>query len=178
MERTISLSQSLCGLYDQQIQHTLAYLMDQPPQAWDAVPIDSDVMFLGTRVNKITISGLVRHLVEAETHWLRSLPNLDDGQDIGFPVGGTIPQDVNGSALIEAVQAAHQQNTNLLSSLSEADLDKTVLFAGRTYSALRFVVTIIGHHGFHLGQIDLLLRQQGIEPPEYMEWPNDETLIG
>lgn len=61
------------SLYDQQGLHTMAYLQTLRPADWQAVPLHSDTLFLGSRVNTITIGTLARHIISAERNWMQAL---------------------------------------------------------------------------------------------------------
>lgn len=167
------------SLFDQQVVHTWDYLEPLRPEAWQAIPADSQALFLGSRINKITIGALTRHLIHAESHWIAQLR--------AAPAGGTIPlpgradalaEIADGAPLIEAYRSSHAKNLQALREFAPADLAKAVVFTDRRYTVMGFLWSLFGHHAYHLGQIDLLLRQQGIEAPEYMEWPETGRVLG
>lgn len=164
------------SLYDQQGLHTMAYLQALRPADWQAVPVHSDALFLGSRVNTITIGALVRHLIGAERNWMQAL--LQGAGDIAPPKpDAELARTPDGESLIVAYQAAHQARLQDLGALREADLDRQLRFAGRRYTAMGLLWALYSHHAYHLGQIDLLMRQQGLLAPEYMEWPETERVI-
>lgn len=166
-------------LFDQLFEHTLNYVARVDDAGYAVVPIDSPVMFLGTRVNTINIGGLVRHLMLAEAHWFDSLATAQDGAVIPFPSNAAVLAGVsNGAPLIERYRQSYAEARPKVAQLTDADLEKTVSFAKRSYTGMGLLWSIHGHHGFHVGQLDLLMRQQGIEPPEYMEWPKAQGIVG
>lgn len=57
-------------------------------------------------------------------------------------------------------------------------LQRIETIISETYTVMGFLWITFGHHSYHLGQVDMLMRQNGIYPAEYMEWPNTSTLIG
>lgn len=167
------------SLFDQQVVHTWEYLEPLHPEQWSAIPRDSEALFLGARVNKITISALARHLIHAEQHWIEQLHAI--------PAGGTIPLPgradalagiADGAALIMAYREGHGRSLSALRKFTPAGLAKEILFTGRRYTGMGFLWSLFGHHAYHLGQMDLLLRQQDIEAPEYMEWPETRLVLG
>ncbi|MEW6611798.1 MAG: DinB family protein [Pseudomonadota bacterium] len=164
------------SLYDQQGLHTMAYLQTLRPADWQAVPLHSDTLFLGSRVNTITIGALARHLISAERNWMQAL--LQGASDIAPPKpDAELARTPDGEPLIAAYRAAHQARLQDLAALREADLDRQLRFAGRRYTAMGLLWALYSHHAYHLGQIDLLMRQQGLLAPEYMEWPETERVI-
>jgi uncharacterized damage-inducible protein DinB len=167
------------SLFDQLIEQTLAFVRRINNNAYSAIPVDTDVLFLGTRVNKITIGALLRHLILAETHWFKTLPSLEENAVIPFPQNASLLEGIqDGQPLLDTYRSTYANSRQLLSSLSFSELNKQVSFAGRHYTVMGFLWTILGHHSFHLGQIDLILRQQNITPPEYMEWSETMRVLG
>lgn len=84
----------------------------------------------------------------------------------------------DGQELVEKYKEVFAKGFEILKTYTEEDLNKTVSFMGRKYTVMAFLWITFGHHSYHLGQVDMLMRQNGIYPAEYMEWPNTSTLIG
>lgn len=167
------------SLFDQQVIHTFDYLDMLSDTQWNAIPIDSETLFLGTRVNKITIGALTRHLANAESHWFRQLASLPALATMPLPGKSESLEDVSdGVALIDAYRAIHTTNLESLHALTPLDLEKEFVFTGRRYTGIGFLWSVLGHHAYHLGQIDLLMRQQGLAAPEYMEWQETGRVLG
>jgi uncharacterized damage-inducible protein DinB len=164
-------------LFRQQLSHTNDFLAVLRPEDWRAVPRDSDTLFLGTRVRRITIGALVGHLITAEENWLGELHAVSEGGDIPIPRAealDALPQD---ERLAETYRAAINRISGLAEQLTEADLKKTVTFGGRRYTGMGLLWAVLAHHSFHLGQIDLVMRQQGRGAPEFMEWPETAGIV-
>jgi len=168
------------SLFDQLIEHTFDYAnLISKDAAYSVIPIDSDVNFLGTRVNSITIGALVRHLILAESHWIGQILEIENGGTIPFPDNTSYLDNVaDGQALMDAYGRSCRKMRKQLVSFDSGMLEKTFKFAGRNYTGMGMLWSIHAHHAFHLGQMDLLMRQQNIEPCEYMEWPEVRELIG
>ena len=169
------------SLFNQEVVHTFDYLAMLDDAHWSAIPKDSDALFLGSRVNKITIGALTRHLMNAESHWFGQIAPLAAGGAMPLPssAGAAQKQDVaEGPWLIDAYKTAHAGNLDKLHALTPVVLEKEILFTGRRYTGIGFLWSILGHHAYHLGQIDLLMRQSGMIAPEYMEWPETGKLLG
>ena len=97
--------QRFLNLFDQLMEQTFAYLKRVDTPAYASVPVDSDVMFLGTRVSKINIGGLVRHLILAEPHWFESLSSISDGDIIPLPGNPSLFEGVgDGQPLVEGYE--------------------------------------------------------------------------
>lgn len=168
-----------CSLFNQEVLHTFDYLRAIDEAQWRGIPSDSEALYLGTRVNKITIGALARHLATAESHWISELPLI--------PPNGTMPL-AEKDPVIEAVKTVpsfigvyedrHQKNMTRLRDLGPTDIEKPLVFTHRHYTGMGFLWSILGHHAYHLGQMDLLMRQQDVLAPEYMEWQETEQLLG
>lgn len=171
--------QRFLNLFDQLMEHTFEYLERVDTPAYASVPVDSDVMFLGTRANKTNIGGLVRHLLLAERHWFESLSSADDGVTIPLPGNSSLLEGVgDGQPLVETCRSAYARCRPLLEKLTEIELNKRVSFVDRHYTVMALLWTVLGHHNFYRGQVDLVMRQENIQPPEYMEWPEVARVLG
>ena len=84
-------------LHEQLYLQTLNILKDVDEDTYNSIPIDNDVMYLGKRVNKITIGGLLRHLILAENHWIISMKEAADGTVIEKPANASIIEDITDS---------------------------------------------------------------------------------
>ena len=166
-------------LFSTRIRHIFDYLALLEPSQWTGIPADSEALFLGRRIPKIPISALVRHLIHTERTWI--------GQIGSFPPGATIPLPgppagldtiSDGKDLVEAYRSRHADNLAALARLSPDTLQKEVIFVDRRYTGMGFLWSVLGHHAYHLGQIDLTMRQQGTEAPEFMEWPETSRIVG
>ena len=54
--------------------------------------------------------------------------------------------------------------------LSQAQLDKQVVWAGRTWTVMGFLWGAYAHRAFHIGNIDIYLRQADVVAPEFFEF--------
>ena len=168
-----------CSLFDQEIRHTFDYLSLLEPGHWTGIPANSDALFLGSRIQKITVSALVRHLMHTEKTWIGRLETLAPGGVLplpGPPAG--LDTIADGKDLVEAYRHLHADNLAALARLSPETLTKELVFVDRRYTGMGFLWSVLGHHAYHLGQIDLVMRQQGTEAPEFMEWPETSRIVG
>ncbi|MFZ1805633.1 MAG: DinB family protein [Cyclobacteriaceae bacterium] len=159
------------SLFIQQSIHTVDYLNMLKEEHWITIPRDSESLFLGMRVNKITIGTLVRHFIIAEQNWIKAVAELPNGSVIPIPGNAALLEKVKeGKELIAFYLDALEENKKTLSSLKADDLEKEFTFAGRHYSGMGILWAMFGHHAYHLGQLDLIMRQSNLIAPEYMEW--------
>ena len=168
-----------CSLFEQEVLHTFDYLEELSMAQWTAIPVDSDALYLGTRIQKITISALVRHLLHTERFWIDAIDSLPPNATIPLPGRPSDLENVpDGEPLVLSYRKSFSENLLRLQSLSSETLEKEIAFVDRKYTVMGFLWSILGHHAYHLGQIDLVMRQQGMQAPEYMEWPEKGKVLG
>lgn len=166
------------SLFEQQANLSLSILETVPIPLWTALPADADTNYLGTRIQKITVDALVRHMCLAETGWIEKLPLLVEGAAMPPPLGSTrLERIAPGPELVAAYRNFLVHNLQAVAALSSDDLAKTFTFVGRRYTVQGFLWAIYGHHCYHFGQADLLLRQQGFLPGEFLEYAQTEAII-
>lgn len=166
------------ALFEQQALLSLSILDTVPLPLWTALPADSDTNYLGTRVHKITVDALVRHMCLAETGWIEQLPLLEPGAAMPPPMGSTRLDGIaSGPELVAAYRRWLAHNLQAVAALDEVTLVKEVTFVGRRYTVQGFLWAIYGHHCYHFGQADLLLRQQGFLPGEFLEYAQTGRVI-
>lgn len=166
------------SLFNQQVLHTLNTLETVPAALWQAVPADSSTNYLGARVNRITIEALLKHLCEAEQHWTKSFAAIQQGQKMPPPAGGSLEGDVKpGLELIGQYRVIHKFNLARIQELGAERLKTEFFFAERRFTMMGFLWAMYGHHSYHFGQIDLLLRQQDHLPPEFLEYPERTKVV-
>ena len=62
-------------LFQRMVDHTDAWIAKTPQDKLDWVPIQTSAMRFGDRVSRVTIAGLIAHIVVGEDHWAHSLPS-------------------------------------------------------------------------------------------------------
>lgn len=166
------------SLFNQQATLSLDVLENIPAQLWTTIPTDSDTNYLGQRIQRITIEALVGHMMRAEDFWVRTLSQIQPGEEMVPPVGiKTLDLERAGAPLVGQYRSVLAHNLATLRSLPESQLATRFSFIGRHYTVQGFLWAMHAHHSYHFGQVDLLLRQQGHLPPEFLELPERERLI-
>lgn len=145
------------------------FLKEVRESQFQFVPVESDANYLGNRVRSITIENVLRHILIAEAHWFEVLSNPQFTEEISFP-----PNVVSDSkfSLDDAEMFYKKQvlpQLERVKDLEDCELERIVEFNHHKYSKMGFLWTMLTHQTYHLGQIDLLMRQQNIVAPEFME---------
>jgi uncharacterized damage-inducible protein DinB len=167
------------SMFEHQFHHTFTFLASLGPDDWTRVPIDNDVMFLGTRVSRINIMNLLGHLLMTEADWFTKLPATADLTDLAFQQDFSLTADLaDGQDLIARFRASHDATIASLDALTPGQLNNRIRFAGRWLTVMGFLWFVFAHHSFHLGQIELLVRQNGHMAPEFLEWSETKRVVG
>ena len=155
-------------MWDRSIHRFETIIGQVTKEAYRTVPIPGDTNYLGDRVGEIMIDTLVRHLVVAERHWFRFVLDCEEGAVVPKPEGIVAKAELSynqaGDFYRKEVGAAFEA----LKQIDRSQLEKRVSWDGCTYTVMGFLWTILTHHTYHLGQIDLLMRQQGIYPHDIL----------
>ena len=104
------------------MQNTLIYLKQiENIEYFVSLPKDSEQLFLGSRVNKINISALIRHLIIAETYWINFISKLTN-EATKMPMPKASEKILNiedGNELVSLFEKSYKKNYNKLLSLSD-----------------------------------------------------------
>lgn len=164
--------QQFATLFDQLAQYTEAWLDKMPADKFDWAPIENASMKFGDRVSRITVKGLIIHTCIGERHWLTHIPTVPDGGVIDLP-NKALEERFNAAAdWREVARAMHRENMQSIQALQPADLNKKVVFAGRTFTGLGMLWAMYAHRAFHLGNIDIYLRQSDHIAPDFFQFPS------
>jgi hypothetical protein len=99
-----------------------------------------------------SIGNLILHLNGNVGQWLvASFKRLDDHRD--RPAEFRERQLIAASALLEKLGTTMKEASEVLASLSEADLLTTFEIQGYTFTGLHAVYQVVEHFGLHYGQI-------------------------
>lgn len=111
---------------------------------------------------KQNVIRLFSHILFAEKVWMTRIQGLDSSQ---LPLW----LDVSLEKCKELVSQNKESYSTFLASLTEKDLDSIISYRNSTgkefKNTLREILTHVALHGqYHRGQINLLLRSDGVEP--------------
>jgi uncharacterized damage-inducible protein DinB len=121
-------------------------------------------------------ADMFAHIIGARWFWLFRL-----GQ-VGEPAAGFFPQAGTLDDLQQRADEMHAVWREYLASLSDDDIAGAIEYeateGGRFRTSMEDVLTqLYGHSLYHRGQIAMLLRQAGAEPPEtdFIFWAREAT---
>ena len=157
-------------LFQRMVDHTDAWIAKTPPDKLDWVPIQTSAMRFGDRVSRVTIKGLIAHIVVGEDHWAHSLGDLADGAVMPIPKYSALQEEFEKGDFREIAHRSQGKIVQAFAALSPSQLDKQVIWVGRSWSVMGFLWAAYAHRAFHIGNIDIYLRQADVVAPEFFEF--------
>lgn len=142
-----------------------------PPDKLDWVPLEQDSVKYGDRLSRVTTKNLYIHTIVAEHCWAKALSECEEGGDIGLPQDPPLSEKLDQGNLVERAGDLHKRNMALFGALTEAQLATNIVFNDRRWTVAGFLWGIYSHRAFHLGNVDIYLRQGGIEAPDFFAFP-------
>jgi uncharacterized damage-inducible protein DinB len=158
-------------LFDQIVLFSEGWLDRMRVEQLDWAPIENPSMRFGDRVSRITVKGLVIHLVVGEAHWVEQLKTCAPGAAIATPNNPELERKMAAGDFRAEALALHRTHMEKLRRFTDADLQKGIVFSERRWSVMGFLWAMYSHRAFHLGNIDIYLRQSGIVAPDYFRFP-------
>jgi len=157
-------------LFQRMVDHTDAWIAKTPKDKLDWVPIQTSAMRFGDRVSRVTIAGLIAHIVVGEDHWAHSLPTVADGAVMPIPQYSALQEEFANGDFQEIAHRTQKTIMANFAALTPQQLEKKVVWVGRTWSVMGFLWAAYAHRAFHIGNIDIYLRQADVVAPEFFEF--------
>jgi len=134
------------------------------------VPLENPNMKFGDRISTITIKSLYIHTLVGECGWSRTLGTCENGAalapDHGQVKALTKQLDKSRDLLGDAM-SLHRANMERFKVYDQRCLDKRISWMGRDWSVMGFLWGIYSHRSYHLGNIDLLVREADAPAPDF-----------
>ena len=157
-------------LFQRMVDHTDAWIAKTPKDKLDWVPIQTSAMRFGDRVSRVTIAGLIAHIVVGEDHWAHSLPTVADGAVMPIPQYSALQEEFANGDFQEIAHRTQKTIMANFAALTPQQLENKVVWVGRTWSVMGFLWAAYAHRAFHIGNIDIYLRQADVVAPEFFEF--------
>lgn len=164
--------QRLTTLFDQLALFTEDWLDKMPVNQLDWAPIENASMRFGDRVSRITVKGLIVHLCVSERHWITQIPVASGQGGIAPPKNKPLEEKILAGDWRDTARTMHRENMRLIAQLQPADLAKRVVFAERAFTGIGLLWAMYAHRAFHLGNIDIYLRQTDTVAPDFFRFPS------
>lgn len=161
-------------LYEQLNSRTHDWIVKMPRDRLDWVPIDNPNLRFGDRVSMVTVKNLYIHIAVEENHWISFLAACSE--DAVVPVSQTLELAAQMAIgdFVANVLGLHRETFAMLKGFTNPQLRKVVRYYDRVWSVMGFLWGIYAHHAYHLGHIDMYLRQSNTEPPNLFHFSGRE----
>ena len=157
-------------MFDRLVHHTNRWIEVTPNDKLEWVPVDNPNVRFGDRVSLVNIKGLYVHMAVGEYHWFRGLGNCTNNATIPLPKDATLTEELSDGDFVGKFMLQHEESMELVRNYSTEQLTKTIQFSGCTWTVMGFLWAIYGHRNYHLGNIDIYLRQSDTVAPDYFHF--------
>jgi len=158
-------------LFDRLAEWTNRWIELTPSDKLDWIPLEQDSVKYGDRLARVTTKNLYIHTIVAETCWADALARCEEGKDIGLPLDPKLSEELDQGDFVERAAELHKRNMEVFGGYSEEQLATNILFIDREWTTVGFLWGIYSHRAFHLGNVDIYLRQSGVEAPDFFAFP-------
>lgn len=144
------------------------WIANAPRETLDWVPFDNPGMKFGDRISTITVRNLYIHTIAGEVGWAKMLKDCEEGAAL-TPVPDPELNDrlVRTDDLVGETRKLHDANMKLFASYGDDQLAKWITWVGREWTVMGFLWGIYSHRSYHLGNIDLYLREADAKAPDF-----------
>ena len=163
-------------LFDRLAGKTNMWIERTPPDKLDWLPIDNANLRFGDRISRATIRNLYVHIAVAEHEAIRNLESCAAGELLPLPRNPDLGKALASGDLIAGAMQLHHQSMRTLRGFDAAVLEKRVHFAGdhSVWSVMGFLWGLYAHRAYHLGNIDLYLRQADAAALDFYSFASTE----
>jgi len=141
-----------------------------PAEKLEWVPLDNPNMKFGDRISTITIKSVYIHTIVGECGWARMLGACKNGATLApdLAQGKVLTEQLDKSSdLLGDTMRLHRENMKRFGDYDQHCLDKKIRWMDRDWSVMGFLWGIYSHRSYHLGNIDLLLREADAPAPDF-----------
>ncbi len=157
-------------LFDALVESNNSWLARTPKEKLEWVPFDNENMKFGDRISVITIKSVYIHTIAGEHLWSRILKDCADGASLKFARDEVVALSdrlTTAKDLVDEAMTLHAKNMSNFGCYTDNQLAKTVEWAGRKWTIMGFLWGIYSHRSYHLGNIDILMREANEEAPDF-----------
>ncbi len=154
-------------LLDCLAQATDKWIERTPEDKLNWVPVDNPNVRFGDRVSLVTIKSLYIHVAIEEYHRMRFLKDCEDGALVPNPSDPVLTAKLANGDFVREAAELHEDTMRALRSYTDDQLRKTIRFSERTWTMMEFLWTMYAHRSYHLGNIDIYLRQSDTLAPNF-----------
>lgn len=157
-------------LFDALVDSNNSWLAGTPKEKLEWVPFDNENMKFGDRISVITIKSVYIHTIVGEHIWARMLKDCGDGASLKFARDEVVALSgrlTTAKDLVGEAMTLHADNMRNFTSYTDDQLAKAVEWSGRKWTIMGFLWGIYSHRSYHLGNIDILMREADQKAPDF-----------
>lgn len=157
-------------LFDRLYAFTETCLKLTPLDKQEWQPVSNDSVRFGDRVSSVTIKGLYVHMIVGEHSWFQALKECKEGAVIPTPSNKKLSEQLMLGDIATEARKLHTQNIAQLRSYPAGLLTQSIEFSGCTWTVMGFLWAIFAHRSYHLGNIDIYMRQGEMAAPDFFNF--------
>jgi uncharacterized damage-inducible protein DinB len=155
-------------IHDGMARATNRWIDKTPADKLDWIPFDNPNMKFGDRISTITIRSLYVHTIVAEDGWSRMLRDCADGDAFDpTPNPALTERLMTGSDLVGEAMKLHDANMAVFAGFDDERLARRISWVEREWSIMGFLWAIYSHRAYHLGNLDIYLREADAPAPDF-----------
>ena len=157
-------------LFDGLVVSSNSWMTGTPEEKQDWVPFDNPNMKFGDRISTITIRSVFIHTVVGENLWAQALKDCEEGAVLKHDRGraASLTEKLSASHdLVADAMKLHADNMRLFRTYTDEHLAKKIKWSGREWTVMGFLWAIYSHRSYHLGNIDIFMREADEAAPDF-----------
>jgi uncharacterized damage-inducible protein DinB len=157
-------------LFDALFEANTAWMKGTPKSKWQWVPVENPNMKFGDRISTINIKSVYIHTIVGEVAWAEMLANCADSAVLkmnGEKIQQWTAQLNDSPDLVAEAVKLHAANMKAFEGYTVETLAKKIQWSGRDWTVMGFLWGIYSHRSYHLGNIDILMREADEAAPDF-----------
>jgi uncharacterized damage-inducible protein DinB len=155
-------------LFDSLVLSTNSWMDKTPDDKMDWTPVENPNMKFGDRISTITIKSVYIHTIVGETGWAKMLGECENDAVLKAKPNPELTARLSESKdLIGDTMALHTANMSAYASYDAKRLEQDLTWSGREWTVMGFLWGIYCHRAYHLGNIDIYLREADQPAPDF-----------
>ena len=154
-------------LYGTVVEATNDWIRTTPPELLDWIPDDGPGNLFTDARGKLSIRQFYAHLVSSDHVQSPQLWSCDDGASIVSSDKDCAAALMASDNLVGDATKLHQEDMENFAKITDGQMEKTVTRGTHQWSVAGYLWTIYSHRAFHVGNMDIYLRERKVAPPNY-----------
>lgn len=154
-------------LYGNVARATNEWIAAAPADLLDWVPDEKPESEFVDRRGRLSIRTFYVHLVMGDHVQAPQLSSCEDGATIETSDRALADRLMASETLVEDAMKLHDEDMAHFRAITDAQMEKTVYRDRHPWTVASYLWSIYSHRAFHIGNMDIYLREARIAPPAY-----------